>query len=454
VNERVATPWFPNRAAAGAALLLREPDRRWDLLLICLAGYVLTGVGRVHQVFAVLEPLRLTMVSSALAIALYLVDRSRGRRLQPVLRVGIVRWIVGLGVWMGLSVPGALWAGGAFETFVEFTKMVVVCVILVGAVRGVRDVERLAFVYLLSVAIYAAAVITRFQVGPGDWRLGSLYYYDANEFAALAVISLPLGVYFIARPHPSWRRLASVPAVAALTVAIIWAGSRGGFLALLAVGAFLLVRYTAIHLRWRILTAALLGVVFAATASDTYWEKMKTITKPKDDYNVTGEEGRLKVWKRGIGYMLEHPLLGVGAGNFSTAEGTLSPVARAATVGRGVKWSVAHNSFVQIGAELGVPGLILFAGALLGAFRALGVVRQRARRVRPPGDGGPTSPNAPLAQALSASLIGYVVGGFFLSLAHRDLLLVLLALVAALRKVTPLAVPPATPSPRLVTWWS
>jgi hypothetical protein len=41
---------------------------------------------------------------------------------------------------------------------------------------------------------------------------------------------------------------------------------------------------------------------------------------------------------------------------------------------------------------------------------------------------------------LTAALIGFVVGGFFLSLADRDLLYVLLALCAALRRVTSPAV--------------
>jgi len=67
---------------------------------------------------------------------------------------------------------------------------------------------------------------------------------------------------------------------------------------------------------------------------------------------------------------------------------------------------------------------------------------------------GATKVPAAQAQALSASLIGYVVGGFFLSLAYRDMLLVLLALVAALRKVTLLAERPPTLARHPLTWSS
>jgi probable O-glycosylation ligase (exosortase A-associated) len=446
-------PRFGGAAPAQAAhlpLTIAEPDRRWDLLLMCLAAYVLTAVGRVHQLFAFLEPLHLILLSAGLAICIYCADGKRTRRLRTVLRYRTTRCVLAIALWMALSIPGALWPGGAFQTLTdEFGKIAVMYVVLVAAIRGFRDVERLAFTYLAAVATYAAVVLSRFGVGQAQWRLDALVYYDANDFATLAVMAVPLAVYFMVRPRPRWRRLSSAVALVLLVTAFVWAGSRGGFLALLAVGVFLLLRYRAIHVRWRVLTAALLAFVFAAAASDTYWEKMRTILKPKDDYNFTDQEGRIQVWKRGIGYMLQRPFLGVGAGNFPTAEGTISPVARASVL-RGVKWSVSHNSYVQVGAELGVPGLLLFLAMLWSAFRTLRSVQHAPI---PPQPGERSPPPAQLGQALAAALLAYMVGGFFLSLAYRDLLYVLLALAVGLGKATgamlqprPALLVPSTPS--------
>ena len=143
----------------------------------------------------------------------------------------------------------------------------------------------------------------------------------------------------------------------------------------------------------------------------------------------------MKVWARGVGYMLHHPVFGVGAGNFPVAEGTISPLVKSARPNQGVKWSVSHNSFIQVGAELGLPGLVIFLGILGTAFaelRTLGRIGARRPGARPP-------PEAQLAQALTGSLIAFVVGGFFLSLAYRDLLFVLLALVAGLWKAAAMA---------------
>lgn len=418
---------FPPRPAP-AAPVAAAADRRWDPLIVCLALYIVTAVGRLHQLVGALDSLHLPLLAAGGAIALYLASRTRSRRLAPVLGERITPCVLALAAWMACSVPFALWPGGALHEWTgEFLKACIMFVILAGAVRGVRDVERLALAYFIGVAVYSAVVLSRFQLTSTDWRLASLYDYDANEFATLIAMCLPLAVYFAFRPGPFWRRAAALGGGAVLAIAFIWAGSRGGFLALLAVGAYLLLRYRGMRIGLRIGATALVALVFAATASNSFWEKMNTILSPGTDYNVTAESGRVQVWKRGIGYMLSHPVLGVGAGNFPVAEGTISPLLREVEGDRGLKWSVAHNSYLQVGAELGVPGLVIFLLMLARAFRSLGQVAGRA----PPG----TAPAAgPLAQALTAALIGYVVGAFFLSLAYRDLLYVLLALAAGLHK--------------------
>jgi len=276
-------------------------------------------------------------------------------------------------------------------------------------------------------------VLVRSDVGGGSWRLGGLYYYDANDYATFAVSALPMGLYFALGQRRWSRRLAGGAGLVALSITFVWSGSRGGFLALLGVAAFVLFRFTAIKKTLRILGTAAVVITVFATASDTYWTQMRTILTPEEDYNRTSDEGRMKIWERGVAYMLRHPVLGVGAANFPVAEGTISPLASRTEVGLGVKWSAAHDSFVQVGAELGVPGLLLFVTFLGGGFVCL-VRISRGPRGAPSRDGPPQ-----LAQALTASLVGWVVGALFLSLAYSDMIYALVALATALRKV---ATPP------------
>lgn len=406
-------------------------DLKYDALLVCVSVYILASVGRVHELFPVVGMFRPTVVAGLLGITIYLFDEYDERRLDHLF-VPTTKLLVAFLAWMILSVPGALVNGISFDlVFGNFIKTVVMYFVVAGSVRRIQDVERLAVAYLAAAVVYSGVVITRFDLGTGAaWRLGRLYYYDANDFATFAVTAMPLGLYFLldSARRPAARWLAAF-SVAVLTLGFVRSGSRGGFLALLAVGVFIVLRYKEIPLRWRLSATTLVAVLFLGAASDQYWAQMGTVLSDSD-YNRTEETGRIQIWQRGVGYMLENPLLGVGPNNFGAAEGMLSPFAQRQQFGIGVPWNAPHNSFVQVGAELGIPGLALFLLIIGSAFAAL----RKARR-------GETMLaeaehcRAHLTPALTASLLGFVVGSFFLTLAYSEMLFTLVALAVGLQKV-------------------
>jgi len=317
------------------------------------------------------------------------------------------------------------------------------CLVLAGGLRGDRDVERVILVYFGVTVVYTAMVLSQFQLGADSWRLGRLYYYDSNDLATLIATAMPLGLYFVlARRHPVVRGLAAV-GLAVLVVGLVRSGSRGGFVALLAVAAFVLVGFTTIPARARLVGLVVILGVAGTSASDRYWSQMQTILHPHQDYNSTSEAGRLKIWERGLGYMVERPVFGVGMLNFAVAEGTISPLAKLQERGIGVVWLAAHNSFIQVGTELGVPGLLLLVGVIATAFRSLRRVVRHPPRASP--SGGDV---ARLAQSLMAALVAFTVGAFFLSLAYSDMLYTLAALAIALTKGVPREGPPSRQPPR------
>jgi O-antigen ligase len=430
VRNNVTSSWplpWGNSATASTSTLPIAPDRSWDALLVCTAIYILTAVGRIHQLFPVIDLVRPAILAGVLAIVLYLMDSREDRRLRH-LALRPVKYLVALFIWMTLSMCVALVLGNSFDLVVNnFLKTAVMFLIVAGAVRGVRDVERLALVYLVSATLYAAVVIFRFDVG-ADGRLGHLYYYDANDFATFAVTAIPLALYFLHASRGWAGRALAAAAVGTLVLAFVRSGSRGGFVAIVAVAVFIVLRYSAIPVRRRIWATSLIAVVLLATAGGKYWDQMGTIISDTD-YNRTNESGRLQIWERGLGYMASYPIFGVGPSNFPTAEGTLSPLADRQQRGAGVRWNAAHNSYVQVGAELGLPGLVLFVGLLLAGFGALRAVVRDAVA-----DADRRRKN--LAQAMTASLVGFAVGAVFLSLAYSEMLYMLLALTVGLHKIS------------------
>jgi len=114
------------------------------------------------------------------------------------------------------------------------------------------------------------------------------------------------------------------------------------------------------------------------------------------------------------------------------AEGTLAPEAiEQKRYGRGFHWSAAHNALIQIGAELGVGGLILFVALFVGTARLL----SRLRRV-------PATEVAVLAQILTGCLVAFVVTASFLSQAYSAYLYTLLGMILGLAKIVSFARPP------------
>src|SRR5258708_11398671 len=79
----------PRRTAAPArradAIIPARP-RDWDPLLLSVALYVMTAVGRIHQLFGGLEALHLAAIAGVSAIALYLFDGTAERRGAPGVR--------------------------------------------------------------------------------------------------------------------------------------------------------------------------------------------------------------------------------------------------------------------------------------------------------------------------------------------------------------------------------
>ena len=117
--------------------------------------------------------------------------------------------------------------------------------------------------------------------------------------------------------------------------------------------------------------------------------------------------------------MLENPLLGVGAGAFEVAEGSLH---------QGVgKWNAPHNSFIQVGAELGVGGLVLFVFLIYRAVKNCRTVIRLAR------NDSRLQPYLCLGHGFEISLSAYIVAGSALSQGYTSLLYFLIGMSVVLK---------------------
>jgi len=413
------------RSANGVAAAAPAERLKWDALQVALAILMFLQVWRVQDLFPVLALSGLPILATCVTLLLFVLDRDRRRRLNSLTQPVVLATLGLLGM-AALSVPGSLYVGWSLDFLVKgYLRAVLLMFLVAGSIRGFADLRRLAGLQMAGILLYSVAVTAQFQVG-SNGRLQVLSFYDVNDLALLIVSTLPLVLYLWRRPAGLVVRFLLTAATVFLMMTLAKTGSRGGFVAFLAVTAYLLLRFRGISGAKRAGAVALLAILLVGTASSSYFERIETILHPSRDYNWSGasEVGRMEIWKRGIGYMLSHPVFGVGAKSFAVAEGELAPEARIQRYGRGFKWSEAHNAFIEIGAELGVMGLILFVTLLVSAFALLSRIRRRAMGEAPF-----------LAQTLIASLIGVVVASMFLSQAYSAYLYTLLGMSLGLARI-------------------
>ncbi|HKV71081.1 MAG TPA: hypothetical protein VJN62_07505, partial [Gemmatimonadales bacterium] len=261
-----AAPVFPDlaRHPLGVARGNRQvvyapvvPAPPWSLGLASAALYIATAVGRVQDVFPVLSPLHLALLSSGLAIVCVALDPGALSRINSALGIGTSWCVLGILIWAVLGVPTSLWPGGSVGILrTILVKVVLMYFVLIGAVRHPRDVERLARAYVGSVMLYAVMVLIRFRGDPDAIRIHGLYDYDSNDFATLVASTVPLAVHLIVKKSSLASRLVIGGGLLSLLLAFIWANSRGGFLALMAAALVILLGYRAVSASMRISIAA------------------------------------------------------------------------------------------------------------------------------------------------------------------------------------------------------
>jgi O-antigen ligase len=153
---------------------------------------------------------------------------------------------------------------------------------------------------------------------------------------------------------------------------------------------------------------AFLILATVVMAPGHYWTRTKTIV----DY---GEEraaqSRLDLWKAGLQMFVDHPLTGVGQGNFLWISPRYTSNYYRVWTGEGY---VAHNIFIQLLAEGGIQALLVFLAFVAVTFRGL----SKARRYLFHSHRGRDL--IELSQAVEIGLIGFLISGIFLSSAHLD----------------------------------
>jgi putative inorganic carbon (HCO3(-)) transporter len=320
-----------------------------------------------------------------------LVGTARTRGAVAQIPSNLMFSIVALALWSAVSATWAESSGVALTSTMTYVLNMLLLPIVMVAVR------RREHLYWVLGAFLAGAIISTAYgfISPGatgavQGRLAG-GIGDANEQAAVLVAAIPIAIALgVALRRPGLRLLC-------------WGG---GVFCLIALGCVMMAAVV-FGGRWRSKAALLLAVTLLGTV--TYYFAIAPLAA-RERVTSSTTSGRSDIWRVGWRMVQAHPLTGVGSGNFQEAAvhyvqgiGTLTSAFLIVDVPH-----VAHNVYLEVLADLGIPGLIAFLGVVGCSLLAAG---KAARRFERQGDVHMEL----VARCLVLALVAFVSADFFLS---------------------------------------
>jgi O-antigen ligase len=309
-------------------------------------------------------------------------------------------------LFLSWSAVSQLWAEDSGQALTSFSRLAlnaVLFLIIFTAVRTPKQAIGFVGAFVAGATLNALYGLLFAPSDPATASRLSSSITNPNELASILVAALALsfGLAAALKDQPL-ARAGALAAGALCTAGIFLTGSRGGLVSLaVALAAFLVI-----GARWR---GRLLIVILAvALAGVGYFNYVASPETRAHVSTVGSGTGRLDLWTVAWRMVEEEPIHGVGAGNFqvSSVHYLLQPGAleRSDYIVGAPK--VAHNTYLELWAELGLVGLTLFL--FLAGFCLYSTLKAASSFARQ-GD----ARMEVIARALFVALAGLLAADFF-----------------------------------------
>lgn len=255
---------------------------------------------------------------------------------------------------------------------------------------AIKGIYNFAFVGYVSAGQVTSGVV------------GSSFIADENDFALALNVVIPFAFFMMQNQTSRLRRFILATMLLIFVLGVVASQSRGGWLGLVAVTIFCLIKS-----KRRILSFSLFGLMVVAVllfAPSEYWGQVKSIS----DTEEATAKSRINYWHAAFKMFLDYPITGVGAGNGPVQ----MPYYITGVRDPNTQWGrTFHGTLPLIIAETGGLGLFAYLMLLFLSFRILSKIQKRNKH-------DPKSQEWTLANSLVGAMIGFMVSGTFLSAAY------------------------------------
>jgi O-antigen ligase len=425
--------------ATNSALTRPAPNPLVTLGFLSFCFYVFSFDSHILD----LGPARLHLPGIAFGFAIVMAVLSG--RIIEVLQDRIAVYLVGLTFWLVIAIPGSFWRGGSFTVLTGAWIPAMLLFLVGGAVIATLEQCRRALCVIgLGTAAGALLVHLSGQTVHERLMVANSTFANSNTIAIKLLLGMPMVWLLAAGARAGTFRKIFVGGVLILMFAALFrTGSREGLIGLASLFVAAFVRSPmAGKIRLAIAVLAILaGAVlflprsvksrFATTfqGAAVDMQDAQTLEDRKMLISAGGSSSaRWGLLLTSLRLTLQHPLLGVGPGQFAPY---LASQAKAKGMSTG--WVGTHNTYTQLSSEVGIPALCLYVATLMSSMRALGRIYRRAKRI----PGKQAHDVATTALALHASFLAYCVCCLFNHMAYEMTMPLMAGITVAIRRTAP-----------------
>jgi O-antigen ligase len=399
-------------AVTAEALPPEVPADRWPWRGV---QWTLTFVGFLGYIFSI-TTYRFQIGDVSIVVALIGLLTMK----EPVRVPGLLK---GLGVFLLWAMMGYALSNFPALVYPKLDAMVRLWLIALVAANALRTRQQLRFFLVFWLACFAfypvrGALFNYYLYGEklAGRAIWNYVFNNPNDLAAFCILQLSMAFGVNAFEAKGPVRLSARLGLAVLPLLILLTKSRGAFIGF---AVFLLFALWGQRKRGRAIGITL---VVASTlifvAPENVLDRVFALKKIEETGNVgaADEEGsaaqRYEIWRVARAIIREHPVAGVGLGAYPAEHQLMArrPQFNPTALGR----RDTHSTYLNVTAETGFIGLILWASTYLSVLIAIDANRRKLKKVRPL--------TAQTVYAMEVGLVGFFIAAIFGSLAHVSFL--------------------------------
>jgi probable O-glycosylation ligase (exosortase A-associated) len=315
----------------------------------------------------------------------------------------------------------------AWYKFENFSKLLLFYLSIVLIFNKKIHIDTMIWAIVLSISSYAALESFKFLVSGGGHRVAGLHGHmlgDRNDLSVAINMAIPLIIYLISQTQHKLLRTGLIFLVVLNIIAIVGTYSRGGFIGLIILAGYFLMKSKR-KVIWITLTVIALAIASSFVPS-SWSDRMNTVsTAGSQDSSFIG---RLWAWKISVKIANDN-FLGnsfmstqdpLAWGFYRTEIDNFGPIVTPPIDPEQFP-KAAHNLYFQVLGDMGYIGLLTYLLILFFFYLRLNKLIKKARLQG-------VEWCAQLCTMMSIALIGYLVTGANVSMAYFNLIYLLIGL--------------------------